>query len=105
MRGKLDSFKEQRRRQKFVEGWSQIRAKGAFKFGLKVTTIFSLSVFVPVSAIEFFVDGIVNRKTLLMRLISSVVSGVVLSAISWWTSEGRYKNIMIDNRIRERESQ
>ena len=94
----------ERKRQKFFEEWKKIRAKGVIKFGLKVTTIFSLSVFVPVAVIEILVDGTTpSGKRLFVRWISTVVAGVILTAISWWTNEGKYKNILIDNRIRTRE--
>jgi hypothetical protein len=104
VRGNPDLIKEQRR-QRFFERWSKIRAEGPIRFGLKVTTLFSLGVFVPVSAIQFLEDGIPNGKRLLVRWITSVILGVILSAVSWWTNEGRYKNTLIDNRIRARESQ
>ena len=103
VRGNADLIKEQRR-QRFFEQWSTIRAEGAVKFGLKGTTLFSLGVFVPVLANEFFDDAIPNGKRLLVRFITSVVFGVILSAVSWWTNEGKYKNILIDNRIRARET-
>ena len=103
MRGNADLNKEQRR-QRFFDQWSKIRAEGVGKFGLKVTTLFTVGVFVPVLAIEFFEDGVPSGKRLLVRFITSVVFGVILSAVSWWTNEGRYKNILIDNRIRARET-
>jgi hypothetical protein len=102
-KGNADLIKEQRR-QKFFERWSKVRAEGVVKFGLKVTANFSLSVSFAMLAIEFFQDDIPNGKRLLVRWITSVILGVILSAISWWTNEGRYKNILIDNRIRARES-
>ena len=100
--GNPDLLNEQRR-QEFCERWLRIRAEGVFKFGIRVTTSFSLSVFVPLSVIDSLQDGIPTGKRLLVRWITCVVSGVILSAISWWTNEGRYKNILIDNRIRARE--
>ena len=99
MRLDVDSFKE-RRRQKFVAWWSHTRAKGPFKFVLKVTIAFSLLVFVPVSAIEFFVAGIANGKTLLVRSVGSVIVGIILSSYAWWANEGKYKNILTDTKIR-----
>ena len=102
MRGNLDLIKEHRR-QEFFELWSRYRAKGAVKFGLKVTTLFSIGVLVPVLVIQFFEDQFPDRKTLLVRWISSVIGGVILSAISWWTNEAKYKNILINNRLRARE--
>ena len=99
MRGNAGLLNEQRR-QEFFDRWSRVRAEGVFKFGLKVTTSFSLSVFVLMSVMDFLQDGIPNGKRLLVRWITCVMSGVILSAISWWTNEGRYKNILIDNRIR-----
>ena len=103
VRRNADLLKEQRR-QEFFEQWSRVRAEGVFKFGLKGTTLFSLGVFVPLSALQFFDDGILNGKRLLIRFITCVIFGVILSAISWWTNEGRYKNILIDNRTRARQS-
>jgi hypothetical protein len=103
VRGNADLLNEQRR-QEFFERWSRVRAEGVFKFGLKVTTSFSLSVFVLMSVMDFLQDGIPNGKRLLVRWITCVMSGVILSAISWWTNEGRYKNILIDNRIRPRDT-
>ena len=102
--GNSNLMKDQRR-QRFFEQWSRIRAEGVLKFGLKGTSLFSLGVFVPLSALQFFDDGILNGKRLLVRFVMSVIFGVILSAISWWTNEGRYKNILIDNRIRARETQ
>ena len=99
MRGNSDLIKEQRR-QRFFEQWSKIRAEGVIKFGLKVTTLFSIGVFVPVLVLEYFHDGIPDGKRLLVRFITSVIAGVILSAISWWTNEGKYKNILIDHRLR-----
>ena len=104
VRGNRDLIKQQRR-QRFFEQWSKIRAQGVVKFGLKGTTLFSLGVFVPLSALQFFDDGILNGKTLLIRFVTSVIFGVILSATSWWTNEGKYKDILIDNRIRARETQ
>ena len=104
MKGNADLIKEQRR-QRFFDQWSRIRAEGVVKFGLKVTTLFALSVFVTMSVWEWLENGIADRKRLLVRLVMSVIFGVILSAISWWTNEGKYKNILIDNRIRARETQ
>jgi cytochrome bd-type quinol oxidase subunit 1 len=104
VKGNADLIKEQRR-QRFFDQWSRIRAEGVFKFGLKVTTLFALSVFVTMSVWEWLENGIADRKRLLVRFVMSVIFGVILSAISWWTNEGRYKNILIDNRIRARETQ
>ena len=103
MKGNADLIKEQRR-QRFFDQWSRIRAEGVVKFGLKVTTLFALSVFVTMSVWEWLENGIADRKRLLVRLVMSVIFGVILSAISWWTNEGRYKNILIDNRTRARQS-
>ena len=104
MKGNADLIKEQRR-QRFFDQWSRIRAEGVVKFGLKVTTLFALSVFVTMSVWEWLENGIADRKRLLVRFVMSVIFGVILSAISWWTNEGKYKNILIDNRIRARETQ
>ena len=104
MRGNAGLLNEQRR-QEFFERWSRVRAEGVFKFGLKVTTSFSLSVFVLMLVMDFLQDGIPNGKRLLVRWITCVISGVILSAMTWWTNEGKYKNILIDNRIRARETQ
>jgi cytochrome bd-type quinol oxidase subunit 1 len=104
VKGNADLIKEQRR-QRFFDQWSRIRAEGVVKFGLKVTTLFALSVFVTMSVWEWLENGIADRKRLLVRFVMSVIFGVILSAISWWTNEGRYKNILIDNRIRARETQ
>jgi cytochrome bd-type quinol oxidase subunit 1 len=104
VKGNADLIKEQRR-QRFFDQWSRIRAEGVVKFGLKVTTLFALSVFVTMSVWEWLENGIADRKRLLVRLVMSVIFGVILSAISWWTNEGKYKNILIDNRIRARETQ
>jgi len=104
VRRNRDLIKEQRR-QRFFEQWSKIRAEGVVKFGLKVTTLFSLGVLVPVLFLEFFDDGIPTGKRLLVRLMMSVIFGVILSAMTWWANEGKYKNILIDNRIRARETQ
>jgi len=103
VRGNADLIKEQRR-QEFFEQWSRVREEGVFKFGLKVTTSFSLSVFVPLSMIDSWQAGIPTGKRLLVRWITCVISGVILSAIDWWTNEGKYKNILIDNRIRARDT-
>src|ERR1044071_1485339 len=103
VRGNAGLLNEQRR-QEFFERWSRVRAEGVFKFGLKVTTSFSLSVFVLMLVMDFLQDGIPNWKRLLVRWITCVMSGVILSAISWWTNEGKYKNILIDNRIRPRDT-
>ena len=104
VRGNADLIKGQRR-QRFFEQWSKIRAEGAVKFGLKVTTLSTVGFFVPVSALQFFEDALPSAERLLLRLMTSVVSGVILSAMSWWANEGKYKNILIDNRIRARETQ
>jgi len=96
-------IKEQRR-QRFFEQWSKIRAEGAVKFGLKGTALFSVGVFVPVLFLEFFDNGVPSGKRLLVRFITSVIFGVILSAMSWWANEGKYKNILIDKRIRARET-
>lgn len=104
MRGNADSIKEQRR-QRFFEQWSRIRSEGVVKFGLKVTTQFSVSLFVIMLVVEWLQDGVADAKWLLVRFVMSVIFGVILSAISWWTNEGKYKNILIDNRIRARETQ
>jgi hypothetical protein len=104
VKGNKELIKEQRR-QRFFEEWSKIRAGGVVKFGLKGTTLFALGVFVPVLVLEFFDDGVPTGKRLLVRFVMSVIFGVILSAISWWTNEGKYKNILIDNRIRARETQ
>ena len=104
VKGNTDLIKEQRR-QRFFEQWSKIRAEGVVKFGLKVTTLFAFSVFVTMTVWEWLEIGIADRKRLLVRLMMSVIFGVMLSAISWWTNEGKYKNILIDNRIRSRETQ
>ena len=104
MKGNADSMKEWRR-QRFFDQWSRIRAEGVVKFGLKVTTLFALSVFVTMSVWEWLENGIADRKRLLVRFVMSAIFGVILSAISWWTNEGKYKNILIDNRIRARETQ
>jgi cytochrome bd-type quinol oxidase subunit 1 len=104
VKGNADLIKEQCR-QRFFDQWSRIRAEGVVKFGLKVTTLFALSVFVTMSVWEWLENGIADRKRLLVRFVMSVIFGVILSAISWWTNEGKYKNILIDNRIRARETQ
>jgi cytochrome bd-type quinol oxidase subunit 1 len=104
VKGNADLIKEQRR-QRFFDQWSRIRAEGVVKFGLKVTTLFALSVFVTMSVWEWLENGIADRKRLLVRFVMSVIFGVILSAISWWTNEGKYKNILIDNRIRARGTQ
>ena len=104
VRANADSIKEQRR-QRFFEKWSRIRAEGVVKFGLKVTTHFSVSLFVIMLVVEWLQDGVADAKRQLVRFVTSLIFGVVLSAISWWTNEGKYKNILIDNRIRARETQ
>ena len=104
VRANADSIKEQRR-QRFFEKWSRIRAEGVVKFGLKVTTHFSVSLFVIMLVVEWLQDGVADAKRQLVRFAMSVIFGVILSAISWWTNEGKYKNILIDNRIRARETQ
>ena len=99
------NLKKERRREKFFEQWSKIRAEGAVKFGLKVTTNFSVSIFIAMAVMEFLKDGIPETKRLLVRVITTVIFGVILSAMSWWMNEGKYKNILIDKRIRARETQ
>ena len=103
VKGNADLIKEQRR-QEFFERWSQIRTGGVVKFGLKVTTSFSLSIFVLMAVMDFLQGGIPNGKRLLVRWITCVISGVILSAMTWWTNEGKYKNILIDNRLRARDT-
>ena len=97
--------KKDRRREKFFEQWSKIRAEGAVKFGLRVTTNFSVSMFIIMAVMEFLKDGIPEAKRLIVRLMTIIIFGVVLSAMTWWANEGKYKNIKIDKRIRAREAQ
>ena len=102
MRGNRDLIKEQRR-QEFFELWSTVRAEGVLKFGLKVTASYALFVFVPITVMDSFQYGIPNGKWLLTRFLTCVAAGAGLTAIQWWTHEGKYKNILIDNRLRARE--
>jgi hypothetical protein len=104
VRGNANSNKD-RRREKFFEQWSKIRAEGAVKFGLKVTTNFSVSMFIIMAVMEFLKDGIPEAKRLFVRVGTIVIFGVILSAMTWWANEGKYKNIKIDKRIRAREAQ
>jgi hypothetical protein len=104
VRGNAD-LKKEWRRQRFFEEWSKTRAEGAVKFGLKVTTHFSLWIFICMLVLESWQDDIADGKRLLQRCITTVIFGVILSAASWWENEGQYKNILIDNRLRARETQ
>jgi hypothetical protein len=97
---KRNLIRTESRRQKYIRWWSQVRAKGGLNFAWKVMVGLSLLFFVPVSAIEFFVDGVLDGRSLLVRAIGSVVVSIIISAVGWWGNEAKYKNIMIDERIR-----
>ena len=97
--GTFESWRE-RNMKNYLSWWSRKRSKGKFHF-LWTTTLWSaLMLLVPVALIGYFVDRDLQLQGWTFRIPFSLLGGLIISLVLWWSNEATYKNARIDARIK-----
>jgi hypothetical protein len=93
------SRRQQRNKQRTLERWKKIRARG------KTWFVFSgaLSYVLAMGGILDVIDNVFyggTKYSLLSNTIGYSIMAMVLAPVTWWDMEGRYKAALIDGRVK-----
>ena len=91
------SRRKQRRERRALEWWERIRAKGKARCVIQTALTYSLTGVGLTSVVgHFFGSQGISLETVIVYLFS----GIVVGFDSWNTMEGKYKNALIDARVK-----
>jgi hypothetical protein len=89
----------QRRTEQYLSWWSRKRSKGQFHYVLMTSLWMALALLLLVPLVEYIVNGDLMEKWT-FRLVFSLLAGLLMSLVSWWGNEAKYKNARIDAKIK-----
>jgi hypothetical protein len=88
-----------RRKQRSLERWEQIRAKGKARFVVQSALTLSLTMVGATNVVDHLF-GSDQYPISLSRIIWYLLIGIVTGSAGWDTMEGKYKNALIDARVK-----
>lgn len=94
------SRKQRRREQRELKRWERLRAHGKTRFVLGAALVYGLTVAGTLDVIDnVFNDG-AKISTLLYHVVLYPVIGIGLAHVHWWDMEAKYKNALIEARVK-----
>jgi len=90
----------ERNKKKYLSWWLRKRSKGKFHFVWTTTLSSALLLFAPVVLVDYFIDGTLPLQEWTFWIPFSMLAGLIISFVLWWTNEAKYKNARIDARIK-----
>lgn len=92
-------LRQQRTKQRSLEQWEKIRARGKAQFVFGGSLISGLAIAGVIDVIDnVFYEG--TKYSLLSNIIYYLIMGIVIALVTWWDMEGRYKAALIDARVK-----
>ena len=89
-----------RRQLRSLERWERMRAQGKARFVFGGALAYGLTMAGIIDVIDNVFDGGTQFSTLLYYAIVYPVMGIVMAHVIWWDMEAKYKNALIQARVK-----